>query len=136
MAHKTGEISKIHHDAAIVFAKRPYVLVILVRGLADKKDSAALMADISSRFTVRRSNLAPSKRSARNLKQRCGTSKVAREFELFGLRNCAEAFRKYRGTMARKNLMKAMPTLFPERSLSLAAGLLFWLRPVLRTRWN
>ena len=47
VAHKTGEITKIHHDAAIVFAKRPYVLVILVRGLADKKDSAALMADIS-----------------------------------------------------------------------------------------
>ena len=47
VAHKTGEISKIHHDAAIVFAKRPYVLVILVRGLPEKKDSAALMADVS-----------------------------------------------------------------------------------------
>jgi beta-lactamase class A len=47
VAHKTGEITKIHHDAAIVFAKRPYVLVILVRGLADTKQSAALMADIS-----------------------------------------------------------------------------------------
>jgi beta-lactamase class A len=47
IAHKTGEITKIHHDAAIVFAKRPYVLVILVRGLADTKQSAALMADIS-----------------------------------------------------------------------------------------
>jgi beta-lactamase class A len=47
VAHKTGEITKIHHDAAIVFAKRPYVLVILVRGLADKKDSAALMSEIS-----------------------------------------------------------------------------------------
>jgi beta-lactamase class A len=47
VAHKTGEISKIHHDAAIVFAKRPYVLVILVRGLPEKKDSAALMADLS-----------------------------------------------------------------------------------------
>jgi beta-lactamase class A len=49
VAHKTGEITKIHHDAAIVFANRPYVLVILVRGLADKKDSAALMADISKK---------------------------------------------------------------------------------------
>jgi beta-lactamase class A len=47
VAHKTGEITKIHHDAAIVFAKRPFILVILVRGLAEKKDSAALMADIS-----------------------------------------------------------------------------------------
>jgi beta-lactamase class A len=47
VAHKTGEITKIHHDAAIVFAPRPFVLVILVRGLADTKDSAALMADIT-----------------------------------------------------------------------------------------
>jgi beta-lactamase class A len=47
VAHKTGEISKIHHDAAIVFAPKPFVLVILVRGLAETKDSAALMADIT-----------------------------------------------------------------------------------------
>jgi beta-lactamase class A len=47
VAHKTGEITKIHHDAAIVFAKRPFILVILVRGLAEKMDSAALMAGIS-----------------------------------------------------------------------------------------
>ena len=47
VAHKTGEITKIHHDAAIVFAPKPFVLVILVRGLADIKDSAALMADIT-----------------------------------------------------------------------------------------
>ena len=50
VAHKTGEITKIHHDAAIVFAKRPFILVILVRGLADTKDSAALMADITSKL--------------------------------------------------------------------------------------
>jgi beta-lactamase class A len=47
VAHKTGEITKIHHDAAIVFAGRPFVLVILVRGLADIKDSSALMAEIT-----------------------------------------------------------------------------------------
>jgi beta-lactamase class A len=47
VAHKTGEISKIHHDAAIVYAERPYILVILVRGIAQEKDSAALIADIS-----------------------------------------------------------------------------------------
>jgi beta-lactamase class A len=45
--HKTGELTKLHHDAAIVYAKRPFVLVILVRGLADIKDSSALMADIT-----------------------------------------------------------------------------------------
>lgn len=47
VAHKTGEIKNIHHDAAIVFAKRPFVLVILVRGLADVGQSAALMKDIA-----------------------------------------------------------------------------------------
>jgi beta-lactamase class A len=47
VAHKTGEITKIHHDAAIVFAPKPFALVILVRGLAEKKDSAALIADLT-----------------------------------------------------------------------------------------
>lgn len=47
VAHKTGEISMIHHDAAIVYAPRPFVLVILVRGIASEKDSAALIADIT-----------------------------------------------------------------------------------------
>jgi beta-lactamase class A len=47
VAHKTGEITKIHHDAAIVYARHPFVLVILVRGLADEKDSSAVMADIT-----------------------------------------------------------------------------------------
>jgi beta-lactamase class A len=47
VAHKTGEINRGHHDAAIVFALRPFVLVILTRGLADIKDSSALMADIT-----------------------------------------------------------------------------------------
>jgi beta-lactamase class A len=47
VAHKTGNITRIHHDAAIVFAPRPYVLVILVRGIDDLTRSAALMARIS-----------------------------------------------------------------------------------------
>jgi beta-lactamase class A len=50
VAHKTGELTKIHHDAAIVYALRPFVLVILVRGVAESKDSAALMADITRRI--------------------------------------------------------------------------------------
>jgi beta-lactamase class A len=50
VAHKTGELTKIHHDAAIVYAPRPFVLVILVRGLAESKGSAALMADITRRL--------------------------------------------------------------------------------------
>ena len=47
VAHKTGNITRIHHDAAIVYAKRPYVLVILVRGIQEQKVSAALMEHIS-----------------------------------------------------------------------------------------
>jgi beta-lactamase class A len=47
VAHKTGTITKIHHDAAIVYGRRPYVLVILVRGIQDQKESAALIAAIS-----------------------------------------------------------------------------------------
>lgn len=47
VAHKTGTITRIHHDAAIVYAPRPFVLVILVRGLDDQAESAALMADLA-----------------------------------------------------------------------------------------
>jgi len=47
VAHKTGEITKIQHDAAIVYAGRPFVLVILVRGIEDPKKSAALAASIT-----------------------------------------------------------------------------------------
>jgi beta-lactamase class A len=47
VAHKTGSITRIHHDAAIVFGPRPFVLVILTRGIEDPKQSAALMAALS-----------------------------------------------------------------------------------------
>jgi beta-lactamase class A len=47
VAHKTGTITKIHHDAAIVYGPRPYVLVLLVRGIQEEKQSAALMAQLS-----------------------------------------------------------------------------------------
>ncbi len=47
VAHKTGTITRIHHDAAIVYGPHPYVLVILVRGIQDQKVSGALMASIS-----------------------------------------------------------------------------------------
>jgi beta-lactamase class A len=47
VAHKTGEITKIQHDAAIVFAPNPFVLVVLVRGLSDTKESAAMTAAIA-----------------------------------------------------------------------------------------
>jgi beta-lactamase class A len=47
VAHKTGNITRIHHDAAIVYGPRPYVLVVLVRGIQDQKVSGPLMASIS-----------------------------------------------------------------------------------------
>ncbi|HEY2904655.1 MAG TPA: serine hydrolase [Vicinamibacterales bacterium] len=47
VAHKTGEITKIQHDAAIVFAPRPFVLVVLVRGIEDAKKSGAMTAQIA-----------------------------------------------------------------------------------------
>lgn len=47
VAHKTGSITRIHHDGGIVYSPRPYTLVILVRGIEDQKKSAALMAELS-----------------------------------------------------------------------------------------
>ncbi len=47
VAHKTGEITRIQHDAAIVYAPQPFVLVILVRGLEDPTKGAALAAQIT-----------------------------------------------------------------------------------------
>jgi beta-lactamase class A len=51
VAHKTGSITEIYHDAAVVYppARRPYVIVVLTRGIADEKLSHRLVADISRR---------------------------------------------------------------------------------------
>ena len=47
VAHKTGNITAIHHDAALVLGERPYVLIVLVRGLEKMDESAALIAAIA-----------------------------------------------------------------------------------------
>ena len=49
VAHKTGNITKHNHDAAIVYApgRKPYVIVVLTKGIAEQKRSARLIADIS-----------------------------------------------------------------------------------------
>jgi len=47
VGHKTGSITRINHDAAIVYAGQPYVLVVLTRGMQDGAKSSALIADIS-----------------------------------------------------------------------------------------
>jgi beta-lactamase class A len=50
VAHKTGEITAVSHDAAIIYptGRKPYVLVVLTRGIADGTRSSKLIADISS----------------------------------------------------------------------------------------
>jgi len=49
VAHKTGSITKIRHDAAIVYpeSKQPYLLVVLTKGIEDEKKSDKLIAGIS-----------------------------------------------------------------------------------------
>lgn len=49
VAHKTGEITAVAHDAAIVYppGRKPYVLVVMTRGIPKAEDSARLSAEIS-----------------------------------------------------------------------------------------
>lgn len=49
VAHKTGWITGVLHDAAIVYpaGRDPYVLVVLTRGIPDRAVARALIADIS-----------------------------------------------------------------------------------------
>jgi beta-lactamase class A len=49
VAHKTGSITAIRHDAGIVFpaGKKPYVLVVLTRGVKDEKRADELIAGIT-----------------------------------------------------------------------------------------
>ena len=47
VAHKTGNITRVTHDAAIVYGPKPYVLVVLERGIQDQKVAKALIASIS-----------------------------------------------------------------------------------------
>jgi beta-lactamase class A len=49
VAHKTGSITAVLHDAAIVYpsGRKPYVLVVLTRNIPDEKVARALIADLS-----------------------------------------------------------------------------------------
>ncbi|MGH7444953.1 MAG: serine hydrolase, partial [Longimicrobiales bacterium] len=49
VANKTGSITRIHHDGAIVYpdGQAPYVLVVLTRGFDDHAESARVGADLS-----------------------------------------------------------------------------------------
>lgn len=59
VAHKTGEITAISHDAAIIYppGRGPYVLVILTKGYAEPRQAYRAMADLSGlvyRWATRR----------------------------------------------------------------------------------
>jgi beta-lactamase class A len=49
VAHKTGDITGVHHDAAIVFPPgvKPYVLVVLTEGYPDEKAANHTISEIS-----------------------------------------------------------------------------------------
>lgn len=49
VAHKTGDITGIHHDAAIVLppGEEPYVLVVLTAGFQDEREADRAIAEIS-----------------------------------------------------------------------------------------
>ena len=49
VAHKTGEITALLHDAAIIYppGRGPFVLVVLTRGLAKRVEAAQLTADLA-----------------------------------------------------------------------------------------
>jgi beta-lactamase class A len=66
VAHKTGEITAHSHDAAIVYppGRKPYVLVILTRGIQDGAKSSKLIADISSIIYARNTSAILSARAA------------------------------------------------------------------------
>lgn len=51
VAHKTGSITKIYHDAGIVYVpnRKPYVIVVLTRGFVEEKRAHQVVAEISRR---------------------------------------------------------------------------------------
>lgn len=59
VAHKTGDITGVHHDAAIVFppGEQPYVLVVLTAGFQDEKEADRVIAEISRTVWERRGEL-------------------------------------------------------------------------------
>jgi len=49
LAHKTGDITRHYHDAALVFppGRKPYILVVMTRGFETKEEAAAVVREIS-----------------------------------------------------------------------------------------
>jgi beta-lactamase class A len=59
VAHKTGDITGVHHDAAVVFppGEQPYVLVVLTAGFQEEKTADQVIAEISRAVWERRSEV-------------------------------------------------------------------------------
>jgi beta-lactamase class A len=49
VAHKTGDITRIYHDAALVYppGRKPYALVVMTRGFETKEQGAAAVREVS-----------------------------------------------------------------------------------------
>lgn len=67
VAHKTGSITAVEHDAGIVYprGRRPYVLVVLVRGVREPARAHRLIADISRAVYESLAEAGPPKSGAR-----------------------------------------------------------------------
>ncbi|MFY9820872.1 MAG: serine hydrolase [Thermoanaerobaculia bacterium] len=65
IAHKTGDITGVHHDAAIVFppGEPPYVLVVLTGGFRDEKQANQVIAEISRVVWQRRGDRSAGERN-------------------------------------------------------------------------
>ncbi|MCP3144904.1 serine hydrolase [Pyxidicoccus xibeiensis] len=61
VAHKTGQITAVLHDAAIVYppGRAPYVLVVLTSGIPDEKVARALITDLSRSVHAHATRKAP-----------------------------------------------------------------------------
>jgi beta-lactamase class A len=59
VAHKTGDITGFHHDAAIVYppGEKPYILVVMTEGYQDEKDADRVIAGISQVVWERRADI-------------------------------------------------------------------------------
>jgi beta-lactamase class A len=66
VAHKTGQITGVLHDAAIVYppGRAPYVLVVLTSGIPDEKVARSLIVDISRSVYAHATRGAPAATSA------------------------------------------------------------------------
>ena len=47
IAHKTGELDGIEHDAGIIFGQPPYILTIMTAGLPDEEKGRQTIATLS-----------------------------------------------------------------------------------------